>query len=363
MRRYSTLLAIVVLLFVPIGICAQNTPVVLEPGTPLSRYLSGGNRDVFLVGMQPRQFLHLSIMQDGMDVLITVFHPDGTTLLNLDAPIGKTGLEEVQFVADVAGTYRIEVHPISDSESGRYDIKIEALRPARAAEERQFSEIQMLMKLDAERLRAESRQDESALFRIYADKVLVVGPDSHSSIGDRKAILGADRLAPHRSIEETMTIDEVKVLLAEDTAVVSSITSSNWKIGEQNVSTRFCQSATYIRRMDRWQLLASQVSLVNKELSKTSPKAVIKLDPKVLDDYAGVYQVSPEIRMKVYRRGTQLILEGVDGTPYELIPEAPDRFVIKGTPAKHIFVRDANGKVTHLSMKAMGQEIKATRIE
>jgi ketosteroid isomerase-like protein len=358
MRRNPVSLAVMVLLTTPLIVAAQSTPTVLEIGKSISRQLLGDNRDVFQVNLQPGQFLHLSVMQDGVDVLITVFHPDGTKLLNVDSPIGKLGLEVVRFVADAAGAYRIEIHSASETEKGKYDIEIKELRPARPEEKKQSSEIQTLTKLNAERLRAESREDKNTLFRIYADEVLVVSPNNRSSIGERRAILGAARPSPHQSIEETMKIDNVKVLLSEDTAVVSSIVDVNWKIGEQRLTIKTCYSDTYVKRSDRWQLLATHMALVDSNPSKAT---VIKLDPKLLDEYAGVYQLSPTIRLKVYRKGDKLIMEGVDGSAYDLMPESADSFVIRGTPGKRIFVRDSNGKVTHLLFSTRGQELRAVK--
>jgi hypothetical protein len=360
MRRNPGSLAIVFLLTTPFIAAAQSSPTVLEMSKPFSRHLQGGNRDVFQVKMQPGQFLHVSVMQDGIDLLITVFHPDGTKLLSVDSPIGKLGLESVRFVADAVGAYLIEIHSASKTEQGKYDIKIEELRPARPDEKNKFSEIQTLTKLNAERLLAESKQDKNALFRIYANEVLVVNPDNRSSIGEGRSILGAARPSPHQSIRETMKIVDVKVLLAEDTAVVASVVETYWNIGEQRLSIKTCHSDTYVKRSDRWQLLATHMAMVNPEPSKPT---VIKLDPNLLDEYAGVYQLGPTIWLKVYRKSDKLILEGVDGSKYELMPENTDSFVISGTPGRRIFVRDSNGKVTHLLMSSMGQELKAVKVE
>jgi hypothetical protein len=120
MRRNPGSLALMVLLATPLIVLAQSMPTVLEMSKPVSRHLEGSNRDVFQVKLQPGQFLHVSVMQDGIDVLITVFHPDGTRLLSVDSPIGNVGLESVRFVADAAGTYLIQIHPASETEKGRY---------------------------------------------------------------------------------------------------------------------------------------------------------------------------------------------------------------------------------------------------
>jgi hypothetical protein len=360
MRRDPVGFALLVLLATPLILMAQSTPTGLEIGKPISRHLVGGNRDVFQVKLQPGQFLNVSVMQDGIDVLITVFHPDGTKLLNVDSPIGELGLESVRLVADSAGAYRIEIRSASEIGRGRYDIKIEELRTAKVDEKKQFSEIQALTKLNAQRLVAQSRQDKNTLFRIYANEVLVVNPDNRSSIGEGRSILGAARPTPHPSVEETLTIDDVKVLLAEDTAVVASVVDTNWKIGEQRLTIKTCHSDTYVKRSDGWHLLATHMSFVN---SKPPKATVIKLDPKLLDEYAGVYQLGSKMLLKVYRKGDKLILEGVDGATYDLLPESADSFVISGTPGKRNFVRDSSGKVTHLLISAMGQELRAVKVQ
>jgi hypothetical protein len=95
----------------------------------------------------------------------------------------------------------------------------------------------------------------------------------------------------------------VKVLLAEDTAVVASIVDTSWNIGEQRLTMKTCHSDTYVRRSDRWRLLATHMAIVNSPPPKAT---VIKLDPKLLDEYAGVYQLGQAIRLKVYRKGDKL---------------------------------------------------------
>jgi hypothetical protein len=292
--------------------------------------------------------------------LITVFHPDGSKLLNVDAPIGKLGLEEVRFVANNSGEYRIEIRPLSETESGRYEIKIEELRAARPVEEKQFAEVQALKKLNAERFRADAVHDKNALFRIYADEVLFVNPANHSSIGERRSILGAARQQPHSSIEQSMSIDEVKVLLAEDTAVLSSIVEVKWNVGGQKITLRSCYSDTYVKRSGRWQLLATHMTLVDQAQSKPQE---ISLDPELLDEYVGVYQLSSTIRLKVHRADNKLFVEGVGGTQHELVPESTDSFLIRGTATKHLFIRDSRGKVTHLVLRAIGQELKAAKLQ
>lgn len=360
MRRVTFTLPIIFLLAAPMIVTAQSTPTWLEINKPILRRLSGSDKHVFQVNLQPEQFLHVSLMQDGIDVVITVFHPDGTKLLDIDSPVGKIGLEEVRLVADTMGAYRIEIDSPFEPDAGNYEIKIEELRRARPNEKKHFSEIQALIKLNSERLLAESREDKNTLFRIYADEVLMVSPNDRASIGERRAILSAPRLGPPPSVKKTMTIKDVKVLLSDDTAVVGSIVHFTFNVGEQSVTIQTCYSDTYVKRTDRWQLLATHPALI-MDNNPSKAKALV-LDTKLLDEYTGEYQLSPTIRLLVYKESDKLIIEGVGGSVHELVPESANTFLIKGSPTKHIFVRDGSGKVTHLVMNAMGQELKAVKI-
>jgi hypothetical protein len=188
----------------------------------------------------------------------------------------------------------------------------------------------------------------------------VVGPDSGISIGDKKALLAASRLRPHASIKKAMTIKDVKVVLSEETAVVASIVHFTFNIGEQTMTIKTCYSDTYVKRDARWQLLATHPALI-LENNLPTVKAPSP-DRKLLDEYAGEYQVSQSIRLLVYREDDKLVIEGVGGTAHKLVPESASTFFIKGSPTKYTFVKDVSGKVTHIQMSAMGQDLKAVKV-
>lgn len=98
---------------------------------------------------------------------------------------------------------------------------------------------------------------------------------------------------------------------------------------------------------------------------ETSPAEARVAAPNrtLLDEYAGEYQVSQSIRLQVYREGDKLVIEGIGGTAHELVPESANTFFIKGSPTKYTFVKNEGGKVTHIVMRAIGQEIKAVRVQ
>ena len=86
----------------------------------------------------------------------------------------------------------------------------------------------------------------------------------------------------------------------------------------------------------------------------TSPgcRPFVKVDPKVLDQYVGEYQMpasayNPESVIKVFRVGDALMIE-TNGHREELLPYSDTEFTRETTNGVLRFVRDAQGKVTHI---------------
>src|SRR6185369_12209348 len=80
------------------------------------------------------QYAHLVVDQRGVDVVVSIFAPDGTKLVQGDMPNGNRGVEPVSIIADTAGAYRVDVLSTSTKLPGRYEIKLEDLHAAPAAD-------------------------------------------------------------------------------------------------------------------------------------------------------------------------------------------------------------------------------------
>lgn len=98
------------------AVLLQSPPRALEPHT-------------WSFHLKPGWLLHLSIEQQGADVVARVLAPDGRELFRVDSPSGDKGSEEVWLVADTAGAHRITVEPAGKSR-GRYKARLWARRPA-----------------------------------------------------------------------------------------------------------------------------------------------------------------------------------------------------------------------------------------
>ena len=89
----------------------------------------GSDPHTYSFYLKPGWLLHLSLEQQGPDVMARVLAPDGRELFRVDSPTGDKGSEEVWLVADSAGVHHVVVEPWAGSK-GRYKARLRALRPA-----------------------------------------------------------------------------------------------------------------------------------------------------------------------------------------------------------------------------------------
>ncbi|MCA1636711.1 MAG: hypothetical protein LC802_24360, partial [Acidobacteria bacterium] len=100
----------------------------LVPGETLQREIGGSERHAYTFVLAERQYAHILIKQQGVDVEATVVDLDGRRT-GVDRPNGARGPEGVSFVARQAGTYRLEVRALERAAPrGRYEISFDEMR-------------------------------------------------------------------------------------------------------------------------------------------------------------------------------------------------------------------------------------------
>ena len=105
----------------------------LEPGKPIERSIAAGESHFYTLTLTRGQYAQIKVDQRGVDVVVSIFAPDGTNLIQVDCPNANYGLEPVSLVAETAGAYRVEVKSTSPKLPGRYEVKLAELRaPAEA---------------------------------------------------------------------------------------------------------------------------------------------------------------------------------------------------------------------------------------
>ena len=95
---------------------------------------------------------------------------------------------------------------------------------------------------------------------------------------------------------------------------------------------------------------------------KTPAAAPVKVDPKVYDAYLGQYD-TPFGVLTISKDGDKLFgaPEGQDKA--ELVPASETEFDVPSVGVKVKFVKDSNGKVTHLVLNHDGEEMQAKKVK
>lgn len=87
----------------------------------------------------------------------------------------------------------------------------------------------------------------------------------------------------------------------------------------------------------------------------------IRLSPALLASYAGVYELAPGRNVVVTATDDLLFVQGLNEPRLPLLVQSETQFMSTATPTGFEFVRDAQGKVTHLLVRGDGGDRKAVR--
>jgi enterochelin esterase family protein len=120
---------------------ASVTPAtVLAPGMSLERILGPADEHIYTVELQSGMAVIGEADQEGVDLVVDVFGPDGKLLRQIDSPTGTSGPESIDFTALHDGTYRFVIHQLSDAPAGKYVMKVARVIPAAENAERLAAE-------------------------------------------------------------------------------------------------------------------------------------------------------------------------------------------------------------------------------
>ncbi|NHF58047.1 serine hydrolase [Flavobacteriaceae bacterium TP-CH-4] len=114
------------------------------------------------------------------------------------------------------------------------------------------------------------------------------------------------------------------------------------------------RTALFSQRID-------QVKGMETGKKPATEKEVITIDPAVLPDYEGTYELQPGFSIAVTVKDEKLYAQATGQPEFEIFPEAKDTFFLKVVAAQLVFGRDAQGTVVELTLKQGGQEITGVR--
>ncbi|WP_299208887.1 serine hydrolase [uncultured Dokdonia sp.] len=91
-------------------------------------------------------------------------------------------------------------------------------------------------------------------------------------------------------------------------------------------------------------------------------KEGIALDPTIIKEYVGTYELNPNFSIVITIEGSQIFAQATGQPKIEIFGEDTDAFFLKIVPAKLFFTRDTTNKVTHVTLYQGGQEMKGKKI-
>jgi tetratricopeptide (TPR) repeat protein len=153
----------------------------LDDGKPIERELSGGESHTYQLNVATGQYARVIVDQKGIDVVVSLFGPDGKLITAVDNPNGSQGAETVHITAEATGIYRLEVTSFEKAaHPGLYQAKLEELRQATQADRdrltarRDFDEAERLVSLrtrDSLTAAVKKYEEALAIYRVIDDQI------------------------------------------------------------------------------------------------------------------------------------------------------------------------------------------------
>lgn len=134
---YRFLLFLGLLLSLVASRAGAQDAVPLTMGTPITQDLGAHDAHAYTLDLRAGQFVYGEVDQQTVDVVVTIYGPDGGLVQAFDNP--ARGPEPFQFKTEVAGSYRIAVTPFQQKE-GRYVIRLRLAEPVATTPEGQVDQ-------------------------------------------------------------------------------------------------------------------------------------------------------------------------------------------------------------------------------
>jgi len=103
--------------------------------------------------------------------------------------------------------------------------------------------------------------------------------------------------------------------------------------------------------------------LFGEEYEIPKIREIIKVDPNILNDYVGKYELKPNFYLIITKENTRLFCQPTGQNKLEIYPESETTFFIKEVDAQITFIRNENKTVEKLILHQGGRDISAKKIK
>jgi tetratricopeptide (TPR) repeat protein len=245
-------------------------PPVLGLGEAIDQVLPGGGSHYYKVTLNSGQYLRLLISPSGTQLATTLYAPDGQKVSQ--STCRQNGPTPVSAIAEVSGTYRLELRSLEGgSAQGRYEVRVEAVRPAtavdthRIAAEHAFADADELRnEWKAESSREAIRRYEEALqdWRTAGEQLQEAA--SLRNIGEIYHLLGEPRKAVN-FYQQALAISKKANDPKGEAEALEGIAEVSLDLGENQRAMEYCGRALNLSRAnDDRQGEAKSLSCIGK---------------------------------------------------------------------------------------------------
>lgn len=118
-------------------VASPEASQLLTPA-PVSRNLKAKETHVYHVTLSPEQYVHVVVNQNGIDVVVKLFDPNNTLLIQRDSPNSQFGPEKISTLAQVGGNYYVVVCGAENEPGGTYQVKLDGPGDKTTADDRRL---------------------------------------------------------------------------------------------------------------------------------------------------------------------------------------------------------------------------------
>jgi len=226
-----------------------------------------------------------------------------------------------------------------------------------AATKEAVSITDQLQQLTQERLDASLANN-----RAYYEQLLA--PDfrilySTSVIRNKQEYIDEEQFGPesagHRGLKPTLS--NFHAYEVGQTAIATYTIVQHTLLGSQVFDFSMNHLDSYARENGKWKLLSMAVA------DLPAWPDVARVSAKLLSEYAGIYQIAPDMLLKVTIENGRLFGQFSRQEVSEWFPENETTFFDKnaGANERYVFERGPSGKVTACVLRSHGQKVRAIR--
>ena len=197
--------------------------------------------------------------------------------------------------------------------------------------------------------------------------------DVASAINEYRALKSGPTAAEYDFAETELNQLGYQLLQTKKVSDALEIFKLNVEMYPQSANAYDSLGEAYMNKGDRELAIANYKKSL--ELNPKNSNATVKLsqltgetkevrvDPKILDSYAGEYQLGPTFTITITSESGKLRAQATGQEKLELFAASETDFYLKVVSAQVSFVKDAEGKVTELILTQNGRQGHAKKIK